>query len=614
MQKTTALSKELSEAHSSSHAQITTLERQIRTLQDRTTSLTENLDDSHAQLADQERQFKHQINEVETKRTALQNTVDDIQSDLSKLNETSSATQSRLAERHADVERLEAEVLRLKADAGDREQLSMTQRQLSEQIAENQKAQRSLREAGRELERLRERQASWAVVEEQKRGLETELRVLQDVQRQLGEMQIQKELLEDERKAWTSLLEREGQEDEFESPEALAKALVQERIQHASDFDRLGKLEAELTEMEEAISKLETEKADLQRETEKLRSTYATAAALMPESKALRRVERQRTLVTKEVEYLRAQLKTFDAEETVHFPTDNNFDAQKAKQVEDLEQLVDEYRKEIQTLHEDISKQENASTPAPAPEARGTKRPLDTAEPEDERVHQLSKKNRKLQSTLAESQQKTSLLQTELEAAQSQLTTLQTRSRTRILELRSNPTAEVEAIKTSTLNALRSENKALLAQLESSRPDGLKVVPVSTLDTRKLEIQELERQVAGKEKMTNRLKDIFGKKAAEFRDAIASVLGFKVDFLPNDRVRVTSLYNPGNGNDDGEEKSIIFDGDKGTMKISGGPNSAFALEIRDLVRFWVQDKKEIPCFLAAMTLEFYDRTTKAQRF
>lgn len=574
-------------------------------------------------MADQERQYKHQIGEIETKRTALQKTLDEVQNDLQGLNQTLSATQARLAEREADVEKLEEEAMHLKSRAGDSEELSVTQRQLSEQISENQRLQRTYKEANRELEKLRESQRSWAIVEEQKRGLETELLVMRDVQRQLGEVQIQKEILEDERRAWTSLLEREGHENEFESPEALAKALVQERIQLASYVDRLGKVEAELTEKDESLQTLETEKSNLKKEMEKVQATATAATAPMPETKAMKRVERQRTLAIKEVEYLRAQLKTFDTEETVHFPEDNNFDAQKAKQIEELEKLVDEYRKEIQSLHGELSRQENApppSAPDTVAEQRGTKRGHDTDEVEDERIHQLSKKNRKLQATLADSQQKTSVLQTELDAAKSQLSSLRTRSRTRILELRDNPTAQVEAIKLSTLNSLREENKALLTQLRSEKPD-TKVVPISTLDAIKLELVEAERSIADKEKMTLRLKDIFGKKAAEFRDAVASVLGFKVDFLPNDRVRVTSMYNPsrrGDGNgggsgDDGEENSIVFDGDKGTMKISGGPNSAFALEIRDLVRFWVQEKKEIPCFLAAMTLEFYDRTTKAMR-
>ena len=47
------------------------------------------------------------------------------------------------------------------------------------------------------------------------------------------------------------------------------------------------------------------------------------------------------------------------------------------------------------------------------------------------------------------------------------------------------------------------------------------------------------------------------------------------------------------------------------MKVSGGPNSIFAGEIRPLIEFWVDGRKEVPCFLAALTLEFYERSTRA---
>ena len=62
-----------------------------------------------------------------------------------------------------------------------------------------------------------------------------------------------------------------------------------------------------------------------------------------------------------------------------------------------------------------------------------------------------------------------------------------------------------------------------------------------------------------------------------------------------------------------EENSIVFDGENGTMKVSGGPRSVFAGEIRGLIEFWVEGRKEIPCFLAACTLEFYERSTRAAK-
>jgi mitotic spindle assembly checkpoint protein MAD1 len=101
------------------------------------------------------------------------------------------------------------------------------------------------------------------VVEERKRSLENQLRVLQGVHRQLGEAQIQKEILEDEKRIWTSLLETEGRENEFNSPEAVIRALVQERIEHVSFVDRLGRIEAELSEKDEMLAALDVEKTSL---------------------------------------------------------------------------------------------------------------------------------------------------------------------------------------------------------------------------------------------------------------------------------------------------------------------------------------------------------------
>ena len=51
----------------------------------------------------------------------------------------------------------------------------------------------------------------------------------------------------------------------------------------------------------------------------------------------------------------------------------------------------------------------------------------------------------------------------------------------------------------------------------------------------------------------------------------------------------------------------MFDGENGTMKVSGGEQSVFAGEIRDQIVYWVEGRKEIPCFLAALTLEFWER-------
>ena len=140
------------------------------------------------------------------------------------------------------------------------------------------------------------------------------------------------------------------------------------------------------------------------------------------------------------------------------------------------------------------------------------------------------------------------------------------------------------------------------------------MVPTSTLAAARLTIDDLTQTLQQTDKKTLRLKQIFKQKSLEFREAVASILGWKLDFMPNGRVKATSILYPSHYGPDGEEEenSITFDGENGTMKVSGGPKSVFAGEIRQAVEFWVEGRNEIPCLLAALTLEFYERTTRAQ--
>lgn len=616
IQRHETLARELREAQDEKVNDKAVLERKLRDLQDQNSALKDDSEDSQARLSDQERHYQYQLNDVEGKRAALQETVDSVRQELEELSQHFELTQTRLSERDTQVENLETELLASKSQSADSGALNVLQTQLSEQVGHIRQLESTNREQLAELRKLREAHRSVQVVEEQKHGLEIELHVLKDVQRQLGEAQIQREILEDEKRTWTSLLERDGQESEFDSPEAVVKALIQLRIEFASVTDRVGNVESELTEKDEIIKALDAERTSLKAEIDQVKSSQAPREESGHDHKACKRLERQRALAIKEVEYLRAQLKTFDTEETI-LMDNQNFDAQRSEQVKQLETLVDQYKSEIQTLHTDLSKVESA----PHDEPRGTKRAAESQDPDHENNQQLGpllRKNKNLQVALQKTAQQAQLLATELQASKTQLKALRESSKTRVLELRDNPTANAEVVKMSTIRTLKTENTQLLAQLRGENLQGVKVVPASTADALKLDLKDMEMVVAEKEKRMRRQREIWTQKAGEFRDVIASVLGYKVNFLPNGKAKVSSMYYGRNheADEDSDEEDdgnyIIFDGDNGTMKISGGPDGAFGADIKDLVNFWVKEKKQIPCFLAAMTLEFYERLSGAR--
>ncbi|CAE6998428.1 hypothetical protein PTT_16480 [Pyrenophora teres f. teres 0-1] len=601
-----ALTKELAESQTRAANERQALERRLRESQERAQSLQEEYDEVKEELATSQRQNEHRFNTLQTEHQKLKDSMEEMQTDLQAKVTALQTTQKKLAQKEEEVGQMEAEILRLKAITGDAETLEVIKRELSDQVAHIKKLETLTREQNAELKQYRKQHKSIEVVEEEKRSLQNKLRMMDDIERQLGEAQLKNQVLEEERHSWTSYLEAEAEthgEIMFETPQDLARAFIQERIERTDLLNTLGEIKPELSVKEATIEALEEDKAQLQAEIQQLKAGGGGGATSSADAKVRARLERQKTLVTKEVEFLRAQVKAFDDEEREMQP--DTFDAAKSERIRELEDLVDQYRKEIDSLQKEFNSLEK-----PPGTVAGQKRPLETDENE-ERIGELRRKNRQLQDDLSSLQKKMKLVESEYKAQHSQLKKLKESSRTRVLELKSNPTADAEALKLSTVRTLREANAQLLAQLQSTHhpSPGVPTVPLATLTATQTELAELNQKLSSTLKKIDRLKQIWTAKSLEFREAVASILGWKLDFMPNGRVKVTSMFKPA---DDEGENSIIFDGENGTMKVSGGEQSVFAGEIRDQIVYWVEGRKEIPCFLSALTLEFWERGVGGQ--
>jgi chromosome segregation ATPase len=600
-----ALQREMSESQTRAANEKQALEKRLRQSQEKAQSLQEEYDEVSEELASSQRQNDHKYNTLQAEHKALKESVEEIQTDLQSKVDALQTTQKKLGQKEEEVGQLEAEVLRLKAITGDAETLEVIKRELSDQVNHIKKLEALTREQNTELKQYRRQHKAIEIVEEEKRSLQTKLHNMDDIERQLNEANLRKQVLEEERDSWTSYLEAEAEthgELQFDTPEDLARAFIQERIERTELMNKLGEIRPELTVKEANIQALEDEKQKLQAEIQQLKTSGSTTAPNANEAKARARLERQKTLITKEVEFLRAQVKAFDDEEREMQP--DAFDAAKSERIKQLEDDVDQYRK----LLDDLQKEFNSIEKPTVTATTGQKRSLEPSEDNDERLGELRRKNRQLQDDLTALQKKQKLIEAEYKAQHSQLKKLKESSRTRVLELKSNPTADAESLKLSTVRNLREANAQLLAQLDnvSSPPSS---VPTATLDAVRDELEELRHQVASSNKKIQRLKQIWSAKSLEFREAVASILGWKLDFMPNGRVKVTSMFKPA---DEDGENSIVFDGENGTMKVSGGEQSVFAGEIRDQIVYWVEGRKEIPCFLGALTLEFWERGVGGQ--
>lgn len=549
------LVKELSAIRNAAANEKAALERRVREAEDGKRLAEEETEDVKAERDDSVRNLERTSADLEARNKALQQTLHDLREDAEAKQLSLQDTQRILAEKDAQIGNLESEVLRLKAQTGDADTLAVIKRELGEQVAHIRALEATNREQLGELKHFKRIHKSVEIVEEEKRALQRKVDAMEDLQQELGEARLQRQRLEDEKLAWTAFLQSQAGEDsqpEFDSPEDVARALVNERLEKAALVEKLGGIEPELMERDAIIKNLEEDKTNLAAGIEKLKASGVSNG----DQKARTRLERQKALAVKEVEYLRAQLKALDTEEcTMELPS---FDEAKSQRIQQLEDMIEQYRTEVQTLHDELAAARVTPPPTEPAEPTGTKRPRDDSG-DHEQFGQLSRKNRKLQEEVSTLQTSTASLQKELSVAQERLKAATQHSKTRILSLRSNPTSEVEAIKMSTLAALKEENAALLSQLRTGDAQTA-VVPVTTLEAAQRDLKEMEKVVAEKEKRMARLKQVWGGKTMEFREGVQSLLGWSVEFMPNGKMKVTSLFYPST---EESENSIVFDGENG---------------------------------------------------
>lgn len=602
------LQQELDELRAKHDEEKAQLERRVRSAKDQSRLLREEKEDLRAAKEDAARLEERKVADLQAQVQTARNEVAQLEHDAQSREEALRQAQAQVKASEDTINNMEGEILRLKAQTGDADTMAIIRRELSEQVTHIRSLEATNREQLTELRHLRQNHKAVGIVEEEKATLQRKLEAAEEVKAELASERRQRERLEAERLAWAAYLEREGQAD-FDSPEAVARALVQERFNSASLLEKIGSIQAQLAGQGATIQGLEEEKANLASEVEKAKSTNGPATSGSSE-KARIRLERQRALAEKEVKLLREQLKMYETEDVTIQP--EKYDEKRAQRVQELEELVDKYKGEVKALETQLSASE-VPTSSPAAVA-GTKRPAPSDEEEaaqNEQLGQLTRKNRSLQDEIDSLRTKYKVLEKELSVAREQLNAAKQSSSVRILELRSNPTATHQAVKQATIDELRTENEQLRSMIHDGDMSSFQSVPVSTLVALQRDLQSAYDETASWKKKCQRLKEVWSDKSAEFKEAVFALLGWHVTFIPTNKMRVESVYYP--SETDEHERSITFDGERGSMKCGGGPKSEFAMKISDLVKYWVREKNCIPGFLAALTLELYEQAVQEGR-
>ncbi|KAF8970914.1 spindle assembly checkpoint component Mad1 [Flammula alnicola] len=347
-----------------------------------------------------------------------------------------------------------------------------------------------------------------------------------------------------------------------DTPISVTQTLSDLRLVHARLLEDHGATSALLRQRE-------TELADVERREAQAQETIASLEQNL-------RIARDK----REVMFLQALVASFNAEEA-HME-DSHIDNAKVEQIRQLEKVLQEYKRK-RTAYQELDALVGGSSSL----VQG--RNLQNAEVE---MKQNLDKIEELEQTLFE-------LRGEIAGGR------HVPPGVRILSMADNPEQQWFDLRQAAMDRLKGENEALMKRLKeleesgahaATQDHGEELVPRQSwelVNREKLELQDVVKQ---KEKRLLRLQQVFTSKSAEFREAIASILGLKLAFYPNGQIRVTSVYDLCASF--GARMQLVAQGE-------GGPQ-----DLPNLMQYWIEKEQCIPGFLASVTLECYDKSKR----
>lgn len=370
-------------------------------------------------------------------------------------------------------------------------------------------------------------------------------------------------------------------------------------------YDRLIETQSQLTELADNHDKLlESVEQDLQPRLESLRSVISQ------QENTIRELKKTKILNSKEIEFLRDSLKNLDNVTTqIQATRASATGADNAKETEahqrathqylsNLEKLVDDYKKEIESLRQNAVVPQAVSIP--------TKRPrlIDEDDTRTRTANALRNENLELLAEIKNLNDKLEHYKKKFEIAEQASKTSE-----HILELRQNPFAKDQLIKRKILTHLRAENESLIAKYVQS--SDVESVPKAVYARQENDKDNLQSKIDQLTKKINRLKSVYADKSKEIVAVISRYFGYKIEFLqgpinPNDlgsKIKLVSKYCTLTSLES-SPPYLILDVKNKSLKAHG--SSDFKAMCEDLVSQWVSEKQQIPCFLGALNLKIYE--------
>lgn len=517
---------------------------------------------------------EHSKLEAEATHTLLKRYEEEISKQINQVNNL----QKELNEKEEELENVKANKItksHYSYNTEELQELTTINKLMKDQVQYSKKLEEANMQQANEIKQLR-------LTNESQQHWQTECEKLTfQLQNHRGQLQI----LELENVKLSSQLASWEVYSENESPDNIIRELklIKLECKHLNEDNK--KLRLDLNN----IKVLNDELALERNQSLDLQNNYETA--ILNLKRLNHELEQQKLLSFEESKLLRKQLNNNSRSLIL-----NNNEFNKSKKEETLkgfDNMVDDYKLQTEDLTNELKKL-NDQLLSQEPIAKKRRTSDQVSLNYSKRLNEYQVENLKLSENLSKVSEVNKLLEEKLK----KLENLKEKS-IRILQLRDSPLIKEQFVKKKQLELLRIENRDLLEIINTSSVNNLKTVPRSVFESLSMDLKQHEEEIFKINKRFFRLKEMFNKKSLEFIDVVNSLLGFKLEFQQDGRVKIFSCFKP--------DKYIIADLIENTLK------SNLNADIEDwshLIQIWVAERNQIPCFLATLTLMLWEKSNK----
>ncbi|CAM9010243.1 unnamed protein product [Wickerhamomyces anomalus] len=518
-----------------------------------------------SQVEQEQHNNQAQIQNLNQLNTELSNELDAKNDLINKL-------KLKFNEQNTTIEKLNSDLMSIPS----RDEIASVEtikKQLSEQISYIQELEMKNLTQAEQIKKLTLNKQNVEILKEEKASLTKKLGKIDELNDTINDLNLQVLNLQQENSKWKVYL---NEDDDVKIEEFVKnfKLIKDENILLKGNFN---KVDTELKSFKNTYNELFITHETLNKNFQALTKSYSNLEKLNNE------IEQQKDLAFEESNFLREQLKNLDQELSLN-------EDDKNKYIQNLEGLVDEYKNKINELTKQIPKDSSSNKRQRTEDDENDE---DTTRNFQKSVSRLEDENFQLNNKFSKLLNENSVLLKKIESFQDIK-----EKKIRILQLRNNPYSNDQFIKKELLDTLTKENNDLL----NKTPLG-ETIPKSIYDRSQLENQALERKIHDLNKRIQRLREIFSAKSLEFIDAVYSLIGFKLEFLPSNKIKLISKYVKNDKN------CLLIDPVKQTFKISkdNDEDDEFFQTCDTLIDFWIKEKNDIPSFLAALNLELFEK-------